>query len=322
MSRWYVKKFADLLGVSIQTLHHYDHIDLLKPSIRCENGYRLYSREDLEKAQQIIALKFFGFKLSEIREILELHTALPQRLQSQKILLEKKAQQLLNAAKVIEATTTKIDSAQELTWEEITKLAHLYHKAETLEKSWMVQVLTPDELAAYVAYQEDKKKRFSKEEREAFKEKWKEVLAGVSQHLSEDPAGERGYQLAGQAMEILNQLYTPEHIAARKAAWEKGHRSGLSPVPQETTKWLDQAVKAYYTTRCLRLLKHAPFQTAAQKQEWQTLMTEIGGRNLELIQNFLHSLQDGEQLSPMAREWLQNQYFTPHPKGEKNEKII
>jgi hypothetical protein len=29
-------------GLTVRTLHHYDEIGLLKPSGRCESGYRLY----------------------------------------------------------------------------------------------------------------------------------------------------------------------------------------------------------------------------------------------------------------------------------------
>ncbi len=38
-----VKKFAELCGVSVRTLHYYDEIDLLKPDeIDGQNGYRFY----------------------------------------------------------------------------------------------------------------------------------------------------------------------------------------------------------------------------------------------------------------------------------------
>ena len=32
MTKWYVKDLSKLTDVSVQTLHHYDRIDLLKPS--------------------------------------------------------------------------------------------------------------------------------------------------------------------------------------------------------------------------------------------------------------------------------------------------
>ncbi|MDF3054979.1 MAG: transcriptional regulator, MerR family, mercury resistance [Gammaproteobacteria bacterium] len=70
MAEWYVKDLSKLTGVSVQTLHHYDRIDLLKPSIRLSNGYRIYSEKDLLRLQQVIALKFFGFELSQIKALL------------------------------------------------------------------------------------------------------------------------------------------------------------------------------------------------------------------------------------------------------------
>lgn len=38
MAQWYVKDLSKLTGVSVQTLHHYDRINLLKPSVRLPNG--------------------------------------------------------------------------------------------------------------------------------------------------------------------------------------------------------------------------------------------------------------------------------------------
>ena len=63
MSRLYhVHEFAELAGVTVKALHHYDRFGLLTPS-RTEAGYRLYAEADLERLEQIIALKFLGFSL-------------------------------------------------------------------------------------------------------------------------------------------------------------------------------------------------------------------------------------------------------------------
>ena len=70
MTQWYVKDLSKITKVSVQTLHHYDRIDLLKPSLRLSNGYRVYSEKDLLQLQQIIALKFFGFELKHIKVLL------------------------------------------------------------------------------------------------------------------------------------------------------------------------------------------------------------------------------------------------------------
>ena len=70
MSRLYkVREFADLAGVTVRTLHHYDRIALLKPK-RSDSGYRLYALTDLERLVQITALKFLGIPLREIKVLL------------------------------------------------------------------------------------------------------------------------------------------------------------------------------------------------------------------------------------------------------------
>lgn len=48
-----VKEVAQLSGVSVRTLHHYDRIGLLCPQ-KAENGYRYYTEENLTQLQQIL----------------------------------------------------------------------------------------------------------------------------------------------------------------------------------------------------------------------------------------------------------------------------
>lgn len=65
-----VGEVAARSGVSIRTLHHYDDIDLLRPSGHTEAGYRLYSDEDVLALQQIVTLRYLGFELRQIRDLL------------------------------------------------------------------------------------------------------------------------------------------------------------------------------------------------------------------------------------------------------------
>jgi DNA-binding transcriptional MerR regulator len=65
-----VKAVADIAGVSVRTLHHYDEIGLLKPAATSGAGYRLYGDKDLQKLQQVLFFKELGFDLKEIKRIL------------------------------------------------------------------------------------------------------------------------------------------------------------------------------------------------------------------------------------------------------------
>jgi len=71
MKSYSVKKLADLSGVSVRTLHHYDKIGLLVPSVRTEAKYRLYGEKELLRLQQILFYKELDFHLKEICDILD-----------------------------------------------------------------------------------------------------------------------------------------------------------------------------------------------------------------------------------------------------------
>ncbi len=66
---YHIKEAAQLSGVSVKTLHHYDKIGLLVPQ-KSENGYRTYSQADLERLQVILYYKYLGFSLEKIAELL------------------------------------------------------------------------------------------------------------------------------------------------------------------------------------------------------------------------------------------------------------
>ena len=68
--RYHVREFAKLAGVTVRALHHYDRLGLLKPT-RSEAGYRLYYLRDLERFEQIVALKFLGIPLKQIRKMFQ-----------------------------------------------------------------------------------------------------------------------------------------------------------------------------------------------------------------------------------------------------------
>lgn len=65
-----ISQVAKLTGISTRTLQYYDEIGLLKPSELTQSGYRLYDDEALQTLQQILFFKELGFKLKEIRMIL------------------------------------------------------------------------------------------------------------------------------------------------------------------------------------------------------------------------------------------------------------
>ena len=66
-----VNEVSKLTGVSVRTLHHYDAIDLLKPTKITEAGYRLYDDKALRRLQNILMFRELEFPLKQIQLILD-----------------------------------------------------------------------------------------------------------------------------------------------------------------------------------------------------------------------------------------------------------
>ncbi len=66
-----VGSIAALTGVSVRTLHHYDHIGLVVPSVRTAAGYRGYTDADVERLHLVLVYREAGLPLEEIRVLLD-----------------------------------------------------------------------------------------------------------------------------------------------------------------------------------------------------------------------------------------------------------
>jgi DNA-binding transcriptional MerR regulator len=58
-----VKELAQLAGISTRTLRYYDEIGILKPARINSSGYRIYSKAEVDRLQQILFYKELGVSL-------------------------------------------------------------------------------------------------------------------------------------------------------------------------------------------------------------------------------------------------------------------
>jgi precorrin-8X/cobalt-precorrin-8 methylmutase len=70
-----IKELADAVGggVTPRMVRHYHAIGLLAPAQRSEGNYRLYTQQDVQRLQRVMALKQQGFQLSHIQMLLDCH---------------------------------------------------------------------------------------------------------------------------------------------------------------------------------------------------------------------------------------------------------
>src|SRR5512132_4642698 len=105
-----VSQLAKLAGVSVRTLHHYDEVDLVRPSARSEAGYRLYEHADLERLQQVLFFRELGFPLEEIGRIVRSPDFdVRSALLMQRELLRERAERVEQLRKAVEAALDAVE---------------------------------------------------------------------------------------------------------------------------------------------------------------------------------------------------------------------
>ncbi|MER7585383.1 MerR family transcriptional regulator [Kitasatospora sp. NPDC097691] len=68
---WKVGPLAEASGLTVRTLHHWDGIGLLSPSLRTASGHRAYTEQDVVRLYQILALRRLGLGLETIATCLD-----------------------------------------------------------------------------------------------------------------------------------------------------------------------------------------------------------------------------------------------------------
>jgi DNA-binding transcriptional MerR regulator len=191
--RWFhASEFAERAGVTVRALHHYDRLGLLKPSGRSSAGYRLYSERDFVRLQQIVTLKFIGFSLKEIKDLLDRKAFdLATALRLQREVIEEKRRRLGLAVEAIEKVERALAERKEPDWESFTNIIEVINMQNDWE--WVKKYYTEDQLQELAS-------RWSPEIQEKAQRDWATLIANVNAAISEgvDPASDRAQALAAR----------------------------------------------------------------------------------------------------------------------------
>jgi len=186
------REFADLAGVTVRTLHHYDRVGLLKPGRRTAAGYRLYQDRDFERLEQVVALKYLGMSLQQIRSLLSGGTiGLRDALRMQRRLLTEKRQMLDRAIQAIKEAERAPEPAA------LRKIIEVI-EMET-SNDWMSKYHTEESKAKVEA----RKHLWSPELQERVSRQWNELFADVEAALGEDPSSPKAQALAARWKELV-----------------------------------------------------------------------------------------------------------------------
>ncbi|MGL4554166.1 MAG: MerR family transcriptional regulator, partial [Gemmataceae bacterium] len=215
-----VGELARRTGLTVRTLHHYDQIGLLRPSLHTEGRHRLYADADVARLQQIVSLRQLGFSLEETRAFLDRPTLSPaevvrrhaDRLREQIELQRRLCERL-------DALAGRFRAAGEVPADEFLR---------AIEEMTMIEKLyTPEQMKQF----EEAGKRAGPDEIRAVEEGWTALMAEVRAARDLDPAGAAAQELARRWDELHERTMRgyeafPELKEAIGANYEQGKFEG------------------------------------------------------------------------------------------------
>jgi len=194
-----IGEFAELAGVTVRALHHYDRIGLLKPQ-RSSSGTRLYRLADLERLEQIAALKFLGIPLQEIKLLLK-HgpLTLSDSLHVQREALAEKNRLIDRAIAAIEAAEKVIQSGQTTDASILRKIIEVIDMQ--LQENSMRKYYTEQ---AWIerAQLRDQWEHAPAETRERWRQTSKQLFTEIEANIDLDPASEAAQALTKRWLQL------------------------------------------------------------------------------------------------------------------------
>jgi DNA-binding transcriptional MerR regulator len=157
----------------------------------------VYSDRDFARLEQIVALKFIGFPLFQIRELLgRKDIDLAAALRQQRQILAEKRDHLDRAMQAIGRAEKIVSAGGEPDWEPFRKVIEVIQMQT--RKDWMKKYYTEEQLTSL-------RQRWSPEVQAESERAWAMLAHDTEKAIAEgvNPAGKTGLQLAARRQELL-----------------------------------------------------------------------------------------------------------------------
>ena len=244
-----INEAAELAGVTVRTLHHYDKIGLLCPVKSAENGYRYYGEAELLRLQQILFLKEMDFPLEEIKEMLD-NPGLDRgrMMEAQHDLLLKKKQRLERIISLLEAEMRGENkmSFKEFDMKEIEDCRKKY--ADEARAKWGGTEAYKESEERTKYYDEGKWQKVNGEQSEIFAEFAALAAEGVK------PDSDAALALAAKWQQHISDNFykcTDKILAglAEMYITDERFKKNLDKAGDGTAEFMSAAIKAYVESR-------------------------------------------------------------------------
>lgn len=157
-------EFAKMADITKKTLRYYDEKNIFKPSFVSESGARFYSNEDFGRIQQILLLKYLGFSLKDIKEMVvegKEYDQWDKFLEIQHKLVEDRIEQLGLVSKSILDTLEKLKNKQDIDCSQMLNIIHLTRTEASLKNQYRNASNISARIRLHTKFSQNKKGWFS-----------------------------------------------------------------------------------------------------------------------------------------------------------------
>ncbi len=226
-----VRQFAELAGVTVRALHHYDRLGLLRAE-RTSAGYRLYREADLGRLEQIIALKFIDVPLMQIMSVLKGDAVeLSHALRSQRNALEEKKRLLdmtINAIRDAEAGLQQGVAPKSSALRKIIEVIEMQNN-----DNWPMKYFR-DEVKERV---QARSAAWTPELQARAEQDWSDLFRDIEAALDEDPASPKAQSLVDRWENLIRAftggdqelVHGVKALYADRENWPSDFRTKMQP---------------------------------------------------------------------------------------------
>ncbi|MEO6655044.1 MAG: MerR family transcriptional regulator [Pyrinomonadaceae bacterium] len=229
---WQSRDLAKLGGVTVRTLHHYDRISLLKPTRRDRNGFRLYGEADFARLQQINTLKFVGFPLKQIKEILGTGLIrLDETLKLQRKVIEAQRYRLGLALEAIKRAEAALNKSGTTDWEAFGQINEVINMEQNT--TWTKKYYSENAQPKI----EERKNLWSPELQERVTRDWAELVADIEKAMADGirPTESRAQELAARWRGLVGEF----------TGGDTGIQQGLNKMYADEKNWQTEWKKPF-----------------------------------------------------------------------------
>lgn len=228
-----IGQLAKRTETSIRTLRYYDKIGLLIPTDYKEGGHRLYSFDDLSRLQQIQSLKFIGFSLKDIADLLKTQYIEEQQLRHS---ISFKERELIAEQERIRQTIDQLDHMK--------TIISGYEKIDIKLFSFIIHsILFEEENFNEYSQANGSIHNFRSDERATFDKEYFSLFTDLKKLVANEtnPESDEALKFIKQLVALSNQTLSKIETAEIKSMVQYDELNILNPFTEEERTFLKNA---------------------------------------------------------------------------------